>query len=84
MHSQKLKDANSEVFVGGYAVMQLGTIAMKIFAETETLMPNAGETFYAVGVLVALVMWKFGLVWLFFAPASIGPSRFRSVCWAEI
>lgn len=56
--------------------MQLGTVAMKIFPKTGTLIPNAGEVFYTVGVLVALIMWGFGLVWSFFALASISRSRF--------
>ena len=62
--------------VEGYAVMQLGTMAMKTFAETRTLIPKAGETFYAVRVLVALVLWGSGRVWLYFALASIARSRF--------
>ncbi|CAD6568985.1 MAG: hypothetical protein ASARMPRED_002259, partial [Alectoria sarmentosa] len=61
---------------GAYGIMQLGTVAMKLFPTTGTLVPNAGETFYVVGVLVALVMWGFGLVWFFFALASIARSRF--------
>lgn len=56
--------------------MQLGTVAMKTFPKTGTLTPNSGEIFYVVGVLVALVMWGFGLVWFFFALASIARSRF--------
>lgn len=63
-------------FVEGYLAMQLGIIAVKIFDETGTLIPNTGETFFVVGVLVALVMWEFGLMWLFFALASIARSRF--------
>ena len=62
--------------IGAYGIMQLGTVAMKLFPTTGTLVPNAGETFYVVGVLVALVMWGFGLVWFFFALASIARSRF--------
>ena len=56
--------------------MQLGTVAMKTLPKTGTLTPNAGEIFYVVGALVALVMWGFGLVWLFFAVASISRSKF--------
>ena len=61
---------------GAFGIMQLGTVAMKIFPTTGTLTPNAGEIFYAVGVLVALIMWGFGLVWLFFALASVARSKF--------
>ena len=31
-----------------------GAMAMEIFAETGTLIPNTGEIFYAVGILIAL------------------------------
>ena len=61
---------------GAFGIMQLGTVAMKIFPKTGTLTPNAGEVFYTVGVLVALIMWGFGLVWSFLALASISRSRF--------
>ena len=44
---------------------------MKIFPETGTLTPNAGEIFHVAGVLIAWVMWGFGLVWLFFAISSM-------------
>ena len=60
---------------GGFAIMQLGAVAMKIFPKTGTLTTNAGEIFYVAGVLVALIMWGFGLLWLFFAMASIQRSK---------
>lgn len=56
---------------GGYGIMELGKVALKIFPETETLHPAAGEIMYVLGFGVAIVMWGFGLVWLFFALASI-------------
>ena len=37
---------------------------------------RAGEVLYIVGWLVALIMWGFGLAWLFLAVASISRSRF--------
>ena len=61
---------------GGFGIMQLGVVAMKIFPQTKTLTWNAGEVFYVVGFLVALVMWGFGLLWLFFALSSIRRSKF--------
>ncbi|KAI9832804.1 MAG: hypothetical protein M1819_004024 [Sarea resinae] len=64
---------------GGFAIMQLGTVAMKTFPNTGTLSEqttHAGEILYVVGWLVALIMWGFGLVWLFFALASISRGRF--------
>lgn len=56
---------------GGYAIMQLGRLAMKVFPETGTLHPFAGDVLYIVGFGVAIVLWGFGLVWLFFALGAI-------------
>ena len=64
---------------GGFGIMQLGKMALKVFPETHTLhIPtgNAGEVLYVVGWLTAIVMWGFGIVWLFFAVASISRSKF--------
>ena len=61
---------------GGVAIMQLGKVAMRVFPATETLIPSAGQILYILGFFTALVMWGFGLVWLFFAVASISQSRF--------
>ncbi|KAI7477421.1 putative C4-dicarboxylate transporter/malic acid transport protein [Hortaea werneckii] len=60
---------------GGFGIMQLGKVAMTVFPGTDAL-PAAshvytGEIFYTVGFLVALLLWGFGLVWLFFAVATI-------------
>jgi tellurite resistance protein TehA-like permease len=60
---------------GGYAIMQLGKVAAKVFSETTTLHPMAGEILYVLGWMVAIMFWGFGLVWLFFAIASITRSR---------
>ncbi|OJJ08631.1 hypothetical protein ASPVEDRAFT_57662 [Aspergillus versicolor CBS 583.65] len=56
---------------GGYAAMKLGKAAQTIFPETHTLQELSGPTFQAMGFLVGLILWAFGLVWLFFASASI-------------
>lgn len=61
---------------GGYAAIQLGKMALKTFPETKTLHPIAGEVLYVLGFAVAIVLWGFGLVWLFFAIASISRSKF--------
>lgn len=64
---------------GGFGVMQLGKVAMEIFPLTGTLSSsttNSGEILYVVGWLTATIMWGFGLVWLFFALATISRSRF--------
>ena len=61
---------------GGYAVMQLGIQAAARFPATGTLHAASGEMLYVLGWAVAMVLWGFGLVWLFFAVASISRSRF--------
>jgi tellurite resistance protein TehA-like permease len=61
---------------GGFAIMQLGKVAMDIFPKTNSLVLGSGETLYTVGFGVALVMWGYGLVWLFFALATISRTRF--------
>jgi tellurite resistance protein TehA-like permease len=61
---------------GGYGIMTLGKVAMKVFPETDTLHPIAGDILYVLGWSVAIILWGFGLVWLFFAVASISRSKF--------
>lgn len=61
---------------GGNTIMSLGKLALKIFPETTTLHPLAGDVLYVLGVGVALILWGFGLVWLFLAIASISRSKF--------
>jgi tellurite resistance protein TehA-like permease len=51
--------------------MKLGKAAEKIFPQTGTLDPSSGPILYTVGFLIGLTLWSFGLVWLFFALASI-------------
>ena len=61
---------------GGFGIMQLGKAALEVFPKTNTLISGSGETLYTVGFGVALVMWGYGLVWMFFAVASISRTRF--------
>lgn len=61
---------------GGYAIMELGKMAMKTFPKTNSLHPIAGEVLYVLGFFIAITLWGFGLVWLFFAIASISRSKF--------
>jgi len=61
---------------GGYAALKLGIQASKTFPETNTLHPMAGEVLYVLGWMTAITLWGFGLVWLFFAVASISRSKF--------
>ncbi|KAJ5580235.1 malate permease [Penicillium hispanicum] len=60
---------------GGYGAMKLGQCARDIFPRTQTLEQGSGPTFYTIGFLIALILWSFGLVWLFFASASIARSK---------
>lgn len=64
---------------GGFAIMQLGKVSLKIFPKTHTLEAangHAGEILYVVGWLIGLIMWGFAVVWLFFAIASISSTKF--------
>jgi len=56
---------------GGYSIIQLGSMALKVFPETKTLHPAAGDILFVFGFGVAIIMWGFGLVWFFFALAAI-------------
>lgn len=62
---------------GSFAVMQLGKVAHQVFPNTnpQTLPvvggAVAGEILYVAGFYLAMIMWGFGMVWLFFALASI-------------
>ncbi|KAI9647378.1 Plasma membrane sulfite pump involved in sulfite metabolism [Ciborinia camelliae] len=67
---------------GGFALMQLGKVSLTLFPITHTL-PSVGAAgaspgpiLYTLGFILALVLWGFGLLWLFFALASISRSRF--------
>jgi tellurite resistance protein TehA-like permease len=62
---------------GGFAIMQCGRVAWKLFPQTGSLgVDGAGKILYVVGFGLALIMWGYGLVWLFFALASISRSKF--------
>lgn len=65
---------------GAFGIMQLGSVALDLFPTTssvpliEALL--AGQIFYTVGLFLGILMWGYGLVWLFFAFATITRSRF--------
>ena len=61
---------------GGFAIMQLGKVAKQVFPRTNTLDSTAGTALYDIGNALALVLWGYGLVWLFFALASISRGKF--------
>ncbi|EAW13284.1 TDT family transporter [Aspergillus clavatus NRRL 1] len=56
---------------GGFGIQKLGDVAQKVFPQTQTLRAGAGDVLHDVGVLLGLLLWGFGLLWLFFAVASI-------------
>ncbi|KAK3618895.1 Plasma membrane sulfite pump involved in sulfite metabolism, partial [Elasticomyces elasticus] len=58
---------------GGFAIMQLGKVACTLCKDMHTLpaVANAGDTLYTIGFLIAIIMCAFGLVWVFFAVATI-------------
>ncbi|KAL4791362.1 voltage-dependent anion channel [Aspergillus venezuelensis] len=60
---------------GGYGAIKLGKAAQTIFPQTGTLEEIAGPTLRTLGFLVGLILWAFGLVWLFFASASIAKCK---------
>lgn len=61
---------------GSFALLQLGKMALKIFPVTKTFEEDTGKFFYNMGNYAALILWGYGLVWLFFALASISRSKF--------
>src|SRR5271170_5857358 len=61
---------------GGFGIMQLGRVARDVFPMIPGVLGGAlkrspGDMLYVLGFGVALVMWGYGLVWLFFALASV-------------
>jgi tellurite resistance protein TehA-like permease len=71
---------------GGFAIMKMGQVALTIFPETNTIIPFAGQIVYVFGFLTALLMWGFGLAWLFWALVSFGRSKspFNMGWWSII
>ncbi|KAL4897481.1 malate permease [Aspergillus ambiguus] len=59
----------------GFGILRLGKVAQTVFPQTHTLDAGSGTALYTVGFLGALILWSFGLVWLFFALASIIRSK---------
>ena len=61
---------------GGYVMMQLGVVARKVFPELNVLSSAGGEVLYIIGAMVALVLWGFAWLWLWFAVAALVRGRF--------
>lgn len=76
---------------GGFAAQKLGEQALRVFPLTNTLPAISeqgrlvsGEVLYTVGFLIAVTLWGFGLMWLFFAVLSVTRQRvpFSQGWWA--
>ncbi|EEY18822.1 sulfite transporter Ssu1 [Verticillium alfalfae VaMs.102] len=63
---------------GAFGIMRLGKETMRLTNDVEFLPKAAvaGQVFYSLGFFAAFILWGFGLVWLFFAVASITRNRF--------
>ncbi|RKL34604.1 hypothetical protein BFJ72_g9336 [Fusarium proliferatum] len=59
--------------MGAAAIQLLGQVSLKLFARNDFIpkAPIAGQFFYLTGILTALILWGFAVVWLFFALATI-------------
>lgn len=61
---------------GSFALIQLGKVARKTFPMTKSFEDDTGRFFYNLGNYAALIIWGYGLIWLFFALASISSNKF--------
>ncbi|KAH7383061.1 MFS transporter [Cadophora sp. MPI-SDFR-AT-0126] len=62
--------------LSGFSIIVLGKLARNLFPVTHTLpkFAGAGDVFYAVGMLVGLILWGFSIVWFFVAVVMIATS----------
>ncbi|KAI8951261.1 voltage-dependent anion channel-domain-containing protein [Xylaria longipes] len=76
---------------GGFAAQKLGEQALRVFSATNTLPAVgehgkllAGEILYTMGFGTAIILWGFGLIWLFFAVLSVTRQKvpFSQGWWA--
>ncbi|GFF30289.1 sulfite efflux pump SSU1 [Aspergillus udagawae] len=71
---------------GTFAAMKLGTAGKSVLSKTQTLNDSsAASIVYVIGAMTALILWAFGLPWLFFACASVlksGRFPFNIGWWA--
>ncbi|KAL6360218.1 hypothetical protein LRP88_05921 [Fusarium phalaenopsidis] len=58
---------------GAAGIQLLGQVSLKLFKSNNFIpaAPLAAQFFYVAGTLIALLMWGFGLMWLFFALAAL-------------
>ncbi|KLJ06235.1 hypothetical protein EMPG_10345 [Blastomyces silverae] len=72
---------------GGFVILKLGVGARRFFPLNNTLDPAAGGVFYAVGFMIALMLWGFGFMWMCSAIISIAKCKripFTMGWWASI
>lgn len=63
--------------MGGYTIFYAGKVARELLPQVKLLsqVPVAGDILYVMGMLIALIMWGFGIVWMAFALATIWSCR---------
>lgn len=62
---------------GGFGIMQLGAVSRTVFplAKTLSLASDAGDVVFVFGFFTALLMWGFGLAWLFWGSMACARTR---------
>ncbi|KAE8393782.1 voltage-dependent anion channel [Aspergillus alliaceus] len=69
---------------GGFSILYLGKVARHLLGDSNAIDPIAGHMAYVLGLLISLLMWSFGLIWLVFALATIydrSPFPFNMGWW---
>ncbi|BDD64377.1 hypothetical protein MAP00_009202 [Monascus purpureus] len=69
---------------GGYSILYLGKVSRMLFRDHMVLDPAAGSIAYVMGVLISLLMWSFGLIWLILALGTVShctPFPFNMGWW---
>jgi tellurite resistance protein TehA-like permease len=62
---------------GGFGIMQLGAVSRTVFPLTKTLSlaSDPGDILFVFGFFTALLMWGFGLAWLFWGAMACARTR---------
>ncbi|KAL3418725.1 sulfite transporter Ssu2 [Phlyctema vagabunda] len=56
---------------GSFALLQLGKVCARVLPQTGNFEPDSGNMIHSFTIVIALIIWGYGLVWFFFAVASI-------------
>ncbi|KAA8641959.1 uncharacterized protein ATNIH1004_010898 [Aspergillus tanneri] len=70
---------------GGFGIMYLGKVSLNAFGGNNSFHPLAGDIAYILGIMVALALWGFSLLWLTFAFSTVircWPIPFNMSWWA--